>query len=147
MGKSAMAISSALANFKIADDRHRLTAHHRPTIAPSETVPIVCASLTTAGGDASHPSKGPRLKLHKAKDQSTMWTIRDGQRTRGTATSLRPWASRRVSRACLREGVGTEQLLQVHLAEHWKKIAVHDLTWIGPLARTTNQGHSPDWRS
>ena len=30
------------------------------------------------------PSKGPRLRLHRAKDRATMWTIRDGQRTLGT---------------------------------------------------------------
>ena len=30
------------------------------------------------------PSKGPRLTLHRWKDRTTMWIIRDGQRTRGT---------------------------------------------------------------
>ena len=56
-----------------------------------------------------------------------------------------------IFEGCLALAYGKElepnELLQVHLAEHWKKIAVHDSTWIGPLARTTNQGHSPNGRS
>src|SRR5882757_10584213 len=45
------------------------------------------------------PSKGPRLALFKAKGRTTVWNIRDGQRTIGTgcAESERTAAERKLA--------------------------------------------------